>query len=89
MERPDIRIFMCKLQTFFSAKSFHQVNESCNTFAAETLYNNHNVDYMLLMAASREELLNARDIFIFLLHNLGFLSSLKSQYWIQHGLWSF
>ena len=40
MERPVIRIFMSMLRTFFSAISFHQINESSNT---ETLHKNNNI----------------------------------------------
>ena len=44
MERPIIRIiFMSMLQTFFRIKSFYQINESSNIFAAETLYKNYNI----------------------------------------------
>ena len=31
------------LRTFFSAKNFHQINESPDTSAAETLYKNYNI----------------------------------------------
>ena len=37
-----IQIFTPVLRTFFSAKNFHQINESPNIFAAETLYKIYN-----------------------------------------------
>ena len=38
-----IRIFTSMLRTSFSAKNFHQINESPNIFAAETLDKNYNI----------------------------------------------
>ena len=42
MERYVQRIFMSVRRTFFSAKSFHQINQSPSTFATETFYKYHN-----------------------------------------------
>ena len=72
MEKPVVGIFMSMLRTFFSAKSFYQINESSNIFAMESLHKNHNtsnvsITYVLLMATSQEELLIAQDMLIFLL----------------------
>ena len=38
-----IRIFTSMLRTSFSAKNFHQINESPNIIAAETLDKNYNI----------------------------------------------
>ena len=43
MDRPVILIFISILWTFFSVKSFRQINERSNIFATETLYKNCNV----------------------------------------------
>ena len=41
MESHVIGIFMSMLRTFFSAKSFHEINESSDIFIAETLYKDY------------------------------------------------
>ena len=74
MERSVKRTFMSMLRTFFSAKSFRQISESSNTLLRKlririVIY----LDDNLLIAASPEELLIARDTLIFLLPNWGLL----------------
>ena len=79
---------MSMLRTFFSAKSFRQISESSNTLLRKlririVIYlDDHDhliiriviyLDDHLLIAASPEELLIARDTLIFLLPNWGLL----------------
>lgn len=70
MERPVLRIFLSMLRTFFSAKSFHQIGESSIIFAAKTLSKDYSISRRYALDGN---LLNARDMLIFLLQNSGFL----------------
>lgn len=69
IERPALRISLSMLHNFFSAKSFHQINETSIIFAVETCKDN-NISRRYGLDGS---ILVPLDILIFILQNFEFL----------------